>query len=421
MTRLVLEIFIVVSINTIHMLIYLRLKNRNPFVIALMLALISLPWPGIIYLFGPKAPVANPLALFLFIVYGLWIVRKIASDDSYSRIFFGLASTAAFTHMLRIPIYIVLIYGFGMSMQESRDLNLFLYVLAFCAALPFLFRYVRERFRTILDVAETQKWYAVGLPPLCFSILGVAVNGMIASSPETPGVFMAALVTPISIAVYFISMYGFLINKNARMVYQQRLGAAEQLEGTYEFYSRELGEKEKRIRALRHDFRHLVNHLEALAKEGDLDGIMREVRGVAGKGGEIVITPFCENSTVNAVVSFHFAEAEKYGVNCMAEAFVPGALPIRDADLSMLVGNALENCVKAAREMGEGGFVSFEAKPKQGYLRFVFANSYIPGKYVKGEGAGLASIRHLCRQYGGWMDVKDENGEFRVTAFLPVV
>lgn len=54
-------------------------------------------------------------------------------------------------------------------------------------------------------------------------------------------------------------------------------------------------------------------------------------------------------------------------------------------------------------------------------MRFVFTNNCLPGKYAKGEGAGLASIRQLCRQYDGWMEAKDDNDEFRVTVFLSVV
>lgn len=407
-------------VNIAHVLVYLHLRPRAALRALLAFALIVPVWP-VIWQVAGKGGVLAILAGPAFLIYDMLIFRRLLTSDGYKRIFFVMAAVMAFNHLVRLPIFMMLVYCLRLPIDDCIWFNHLIFAGLFVVALPLLVRFVREPFLRILDVAENQKWYVVAAPPLCFSILGASVTNMIVSAADVPGIFLVGLFMPISIGAYFASMYSFLINKNARLVFQQRLAAAEQLEHTYAFYGRELAGQESRLRALRHDFRHLVAHLDILARERDFDGILREIHAVSSVGDGVAIAPFCENHTVNAIVSFHFTHAEKSGVNCVAKAFVPEKLAMPEAELALLLGNALENCVKGAGTLGERGYITFDAKPAKGYMMFVFANNYDRGKYAGGEGAGLASIRHICEKYEGWMETSDENNEYRLTLFLRVL
>ena len=245
--------------------------------------------------------------------------------------------------------------------------------------------------------------------------MGVIVNGLLLSNPQAEDLLPLGIMTPLCTTSYFVSVYLFLISHNDKQMLQQRLEAAKRLENVYDFYGQELKEKESRLRTLRHDFRHLALHLEALGQDGDLEGMLREVRAVSKTGDSIRVTPFCENHTVNAIVSYHFTRAAELGVNCTAQAFVPAKLSIPEAELALIIGNALENCVKGAGPLGEMGYITFQARPTKSYMLFSFSNNYQPDQYAKGRGLGLASIREVSERHEGRMDVEEENGEFRLT------
>ncbi len=92
-----------------------------------------------------------------------------------------------------------------------------------------------------------------------------------------------------------------------------------------------------------------------------------------------------------------------------------------EAELSLLLGNALENCVKGAEPLGERGYITFSANPVRGYMAFTFENNFDPGKYATGEKTGLLSIRQICERRNGRMETADKDGKFTLKAFVAMV
>ncbi len=414
-------VYVSIFLNITHNLFYLRLNTRNPWRYLLLYTLIPLLWPPVVWL-AVTFPYLMPLAFAGYIACGMWLFRLLVTDDHISRIFLSGAMVLSFTQVLRLPGLFIMIYVLGWPGRESFGLTTYTYPATFFLVVPLILLYVRERVRQILDVAETRKWYLVGLQPMLLTALGVISIYTTVSTPDAPGMEAMMILTPVVSVAYFITMYHFLVSHRDKLVYRQRLEAAEQLEETYGFYSKQLSEKESRLRTLRHDFRHMALHLDALAEQGDIESLRKELRDAARlDNADVAVTPFCENHTVNAVVSFHFAVAGAKGVNCVANAFVPAKLPLADADVALVLGNALENCVKGAGPLGELGYITFDAKPAKASLVFTFSNNYRKRDFVKGEGAGLASIRELCERHEARMEVTDTGEEFTVRIFLLMV
>ncbi len=409
-------LLVTIFVNITHMFLYIRRTTRNPLRYLLIYLLLPLAWIPTMWL-ARLFPPAVPVFIVAYVVFGVSLFRLVCRDG-FTRLFVVAGSVFAATQVMRSPALLVMIYGFGWSAAESTRVAIFTYPATFLALLPLLIRYVRAPFMRILDVAERQKWYLVGLPPLILAVTGGLANFMVVEAPDVRGMLAIGILMPLCVVTYFLSIYLFLVSHSDREVLRQRLDAARQLEHTYEFYDRELAEKEKRVRALRHDFRHMALHLESLAREEDWEGMRKAVRDVLNAGDDVAVRPFCENRTVNAIVSYHFAKAEAGGVNCTAQAFVPAELPLPAADLALIMGNALENCVKAAGLLGEMGYIVFKAKPARSYLMLSFENNRQPGHYPSGEGAGLASIRDVVLRHNGRVEVEEDDNQFRLTVFL---
>lgn len=411
-------IYVVLAINMAHMSLYIRFRTRSLPRIAAPHILMFLSLVLLFKLIG-LFPFLQLPAYFGYVFYCMWLYRLV-TDDSFNRLFLCSAFIMASSQLMRSPSVLTMIYVFDFSPEKMNAWLVVTYPLTFLLLLPFFLRVVRVRLMRVLDLAEGLPWYLVGLPPMILSIMGGIANFMITRAPHVEGTVNLGILTPVSISAYFVSAYMFLVSNNDRRILRQRLAAAHQLEHTYEFYNRELAEKESRLRTLRHDFRHRMIHLESLAIEGDMEGLRREIRETAKSEGGVAVTPFCENRTVNALVSYYFSIAEKSAVNCVAGAFVPERLPVSASDLSLVLGNALENCVKGASPLGETGYISFTAKPAKTYLMLTFANNYDKNRYLKGESAGLTSIRYICEQNHGRVEVSDRGNEFRLTVFLPM-
>ncbi|MCD7895362.1 MAG: hypothetical protein LUG50_01655 [Planctomycetaceae bacterium] len=299
-------IFSTLLINSTHALYYLHLKTRNPLRLFLMFVLMTALWP-IAFWIQSGWPLLVPVVITGYVALCMWCYRVFATNDSYSRIFLCGSLILASTQTTRLTLLYLLIPIIGLPAEEAVRIIVWLHPVVFVAATPLLFRYVRSKVIRMLDLAANQSWYLVGLPPILLTVMGGLTNAVLAHSPELPLIKELAVLMPLSIVAYFVSMYLFLVNHHDKTVLGQRLAASERLAETYEFYDRELAEKEARLQRLRHDFRHLIVHLEELARERDYDGILRELSAVSAASGQTAIKPFCENRTVNAVVSSYFS------------------------------------------------------------------------------------------------------------------
>ncbi len=413
-----LPTFILMTVNGTHGYLYLRLSTRNPLrflAVYLGLPVLMIGWMHL----GDMA--FKGIFMLISLASYVWVNKLFVTKDNFSRVFFCFVFVIAVALVIRAPFFLVAAYGLGWPSGEAERFTFFIYPVVLLLLSPVLIRYVREPFRRMLDIVETQKWYLVCLPPLLLTSISDIMNFPSEAMTDEFKLRGISVILPVCVVAYFVSLYFFLINHRDKELLRQQLDAAGRLEHAYEFYGRELEEKENRLRTLRHDFRHHALHLAALVREGDLAGLARELEAVAKTGTGFAVAPLCENRTVNAVVSYHFGVAEEKGVHCVAKAFVPADLPVPDAELSLLLGNALENCVKGAGSLGDLGYIVFSARPVRGYMAFTFENNYRPGGYVTGERAGLVSIRQLCERRHGRMEVTDSGGKFILKAFVAMV
>jgi sensor histidine kinase regulating citrate/malate metabolism len=121
---------------------------------------------------------------------------------------------------------------------------------------------------------------------------------------------------------------------------------------------------------------------------------------------------------VNALVTYHFSQAEEKGIHCAATLFVPERLGLPADELSIILGNALENAVKGAETMEDTGYVEFSARPVNDCVVFDIENNHRPGAYRKGADVGLTSIRNLCEKNDGRANATDADGTFRLNIVL---
>ncbi len=223
-------------------------------------------------------------------------------------------------------------------------------------------------------------------------MLGNATVSIIMSRDD-PVALRNCAVMAFCLVMFYYTLYSFLTTERARLRMENQIESGERLAKTYDFYNAELREKERDIRTLRHDFRHILLHLEALLKDRDYAGVARHLESLSGSAARMRPVAYCENMTVNTLTAYHFARAREAGVACSSALYVPEALALPTAELAVILGNALENAVKGAESLGENAYISFGAKPVKDCVVFDLENNYRPGGYRQGSLVGLDCVK----------------------------
>lgn len=179
----------------------------------------------------------------------------------------------------------------------------------------------------------------------------------------------------------------------------------------------------------RHDMRHHIALLQGMAAKGQIEEIKEYLRIAQSDIDTITPTRFCENETVNLILSSYATKAEQSGIRLSADAKLPYSIPFSDTEFCSLLSNALENAIQAVRNIPDSNkrIIRLHMYSKNNKLCIDIRNSYlaepifqqgIPVSTEPGHGFGTKSMAHIVEKHGGiyQFSVKDGWFIFQATA-----
>lgn len=184
-----------------------------------------------------------------------------------------------------------------------------------------------------------------------------------------------------------------------------------------------LRQNQQNAAAYRHDLRHHLALLQGLASSEQIDEIKEYLRTVQLDMDAITPTRFCENETVNLILSAFAAKAKQSEIQFEAEARLPEAFPFSDTELCSLLSNALENAVIASEKMDDQNerAIRLRVYSKNNKLCIDIRNRYqeepvfhkgLPVSYERGHGYGTKSMAGIVDKHGGVFRFMAEEGWF---------
>lgn len=222
-----------------------------------------------------------------------------------------------------------------------------------------------------------------------------------------------------------------------------QLAQGLQMKKSVHFYRKQLElfkqEKEleenamKEIRQLRHDMKQRLIFLHSLLTNGEIQAaqqVLEEMTGEALERGRLESRT--GNMVVDSLVNHAWKAAQKEGILFHSDIRPMPDLPIKDVDLSVLLGNALDNAIEASGRMRNGkkeiwifggyekGCLFFQVKNRyEGKLQMSWDKRIFTQKKEKGHGIGLYSMERIAQKYNGSVEVKqEEQGIFLVEMFI---
>ena len=283
--------------------------------------------------------------------------------------------------------------------------------------------------RMVEDENFAQTWYVFWVLPLVFIALNLFMIPKYADTLYTGRVLQGYFV--ISIVLLFLMLFfnaifllmAISINRNVRLQQENQLLSMQQQR--YESLKAAIEE----ARQARHDLRHQLCQLAALAEEGNLEKIKAYLSGAVSRIPSLEMH-FCENRAADSVVGYYCALAKREQIPFSVQLDLPECLPVDEIDLCLVLSNLLENALEASlRTAPARRRIELTACLHGNSLALIQVENTYDGvirekggvfqsSKRKGDGVGLQSVRHIAEKSSGVSTVTYQDGLFCVKVML---
>lgn len=141
---------------------------------------------------------------------------------------------------------------------------------------------------------------------------------------------------------------------------------------------------------------------------------------------------YCRNNVVNAVVCYYASQARDQKIRFDAKVDYPKDCSVSATDITVLLGNLLENAVEACiRETKEQAYIRLRVTQRGNAALLILADNpcTLPVCFEgglplsskrKGIGIGASSIREIADRYDGEAKFEQKDGIFYASVFLKI-
>lgn len=187
----------------------------------------------------------------------------------------------------------------------------------------------------------------------------------------------------------------------------------------------------KEMRAYKHDFHHHLQTLKGQLEAGETDRALAYIEELDDSLMNVDTLLKTGNVSLDAILSAKIAQAKTENIAVTIKANVPDVLTISDVELSIIIGNLLDNAIEACRTVTEERFIRIFISMKGNMLYFSMLNSAGTKKTKIGSlftthkdgvhGFGLRRAEAILEDHGGWVKYNSEDGAFTSEFLVPAI
>lgn len=223
--------------------------------------------------------------------------------------------------------------------------------------------------------------------------------------------FVIMLFINILIFTIYLKLSEDLDLRQKNVVYEQEI----------DLYNRHIEEQENSMlefRKARHDLKHQLIYLLQLSEDKEYIELQQFLEDLIDKAllDKLTIAK-TDNSIIDALVNYKYSIAKRLGIEFIVKLDIPMRLPFNNADLCIILGNALDNALEANRKSDiERRYIKLNMKVDKHNLIIIVINSFDgninrnkKGKILTSKlnrvnhGMGLDSIERSVNKYQGIM------------------
>lgn len=305
------------------------------------------------------------------------------------------------------------------------------YFISMCVVFYFLKTYVAESVVQVME-RSTRSCLLFGAIPLLYYLFDYATT--IYTNLLYSGAREAVQFAPSVICTFYLIFVLLYYNESQKQALAQRERdfLASQLQQS-QLELDNMRQMHSNTVIYRHDMRHHLSLIKGFAADGDLHKIKEYLASTEADIDALTPIRFCENETVNLILSNFEARAKRMRVMMHTDVKLPEELGVNDTELCALLSNALENAITAAAQLEDEKLrkVYFRAIINGDKLVISTENAYegellIEGELPKsnkkeaGHGFGIRSMISIVERHGGLYSIQTEGGIFILQLMLPL-
>lgn len=188
----------------------------------------------------------------------------------------------------------------------------------------------------------------------------------------------------------------------------------------------------RRMRGWRHDYHNHIQTLTAYLSMAQYDEASNYLELLTEDLAKVDTVLRTGNIKVDAILNSKLALIQERNIKVDATAIVPKEISISDIDLSVLIGNLMDNAMEACAKLPEEERfirVYIDVIKKQLYISVTNSmdgmakrrgNHFLSDKQGN-HGFGLLRIDDIVAKHGGYLNRKAEDGVFATEVMLPLV
>lgn len=185
------------------------------------------------------------------------------------------------------------------------------------------------------------------------------------------------------------------------------------------------------MRGYKHDFHHHLQTLKGWLESGEVDRALAYIEQLDNHLMNVDTLLKTGNISLDAILSAKIAQAKADRIAVTIKANVPDNLLLSNLELSIIVGNLLDNAIEACRKATDEKFIRIFIGMKGKMLYFSMLNSAGEKKQKIGSlfsshkpgvhGFGLRRAEAILEEHGGWCKYNSEDGAFTSEFLVPAV
>lgn len=182
-------------------------------------------------------------------------------------------------------------------------------------------------------------------------------------------------------------------------------------------------------RRMNHDLRHHMVTLQGFLQNGRIQDACDYLEQYLDTARRFELVELCHNPAVNMVVGYYRALALQKDIQFKTYISIPDKLSVSDIDLSVILGNLLENAIDAADSgVAHERFIQFHMLCSGNMLAITVDNGFhgevkmTGGQYISSKtnhsGLGLRNIEIIADKYEGGVEFTHDSHVFHSSVML---
>lgn len=183
-------------------------------------------------------------------------------------------------------------------------------------------------------------------------------------------------------------------------------------------------------RKTRHNLRQHLTVVQSYIDRDDKAGLAEYIDLYKNELPPDIRELYCRNNVVNAVISYYAMLARDCRIQFQVQVDYPDDCLVTVTDITVLLGNLLENAVEACRrEEGRNRFIKLRVRRRNRWQLLILVDNSCAKTVLfeggtpqsskrEGAGIGISSICEIAGRYGGAARFEHKDGVFYASVYL---